>query len=124
MLIIDDEQDIIEVNSTMLERYGYKVFTATSGQEGIEILKKHVEKIDLAIIDVMLPDMTGPACAEKIYNVAPHCSVILSSGYHRNAEFNKTISRIGGTWLQKPYDSYTLLETVRDVLDKKQAGKR
>jgi len=124
LLIIDDEQDIIEVNSTMLERYGYKVFTATSGQEGIEILKKHVEKIDLAIIDVMLPDMTGPACAEKIYNVAPHCSVILSSGYHRNAEFNKTISRIGGTWLQKPYDSYTLLETVRDVLDKKQAGKR
>ncbi len=124
VLIIDDEQDIIEVNSTMLERYGYTVFTAMCAQEGIEILKQKGEKIDLVIIDVMLPDMTGPACAEKLNSVAPHCSIILSSGYRRNAEFNKSIGRLGGTWLQKPYDSVTLLETVRKVLDKKKAGKK
>jgi PAS domain S-box-containing protein len=123
ILIIDDELDIIEVNSIMLEKSGYTVYKASSARVGLEILKNNLEKISLVIIDVILPDLRGPVCAEKVHEIRPDLPIVLSSGYQKNADYAKVINQSGGTWLQKPYDSAILLQTVRKVLDKSKAAK-
>lgn len=59
VLLVDDEENIIEVTRKMLECMGYKVITATSGREAIEIFRKRSSGIDLCILDMIMPDLGG-----------------------------------------------------------------
>src|SRR5271157_502532 len=79
ILVIDDEEGIRDWLSFELGRQGYLVSSAQSGKEGIERIKK--ERFDIAIVDIMMPEMNGVAVLEQIKKIDSDIEVIISTGY-------------------------------------------
>jgi len=110
ILLVDDEDLVLGVGRTVLSASGYKVLTALSGEKAIEVLADHRGKIDLVIVDWVMPRFSGQQLMEHIRAEYPSIAVLCTSGY----------SHIPGTghtdFLQKPYTTQKLLERVKDRL--------
>ncbi len=112
ILLVDDEEMIRGVGQQILEIHGYSVLTAVDGREAIELYLRHQAGIDLVILDLTMPRMTGTEVLTRIRKINPHAKVILSSGYHRGEAYR------AAAFLPKPYRADTLMRIVREVLDK------
>ena len=77
---------ILDVTREMLEGLGYRVLVAQSGAEAMEIYRADHEKIDLVILDMIMPGMGGGEILDRMKAVHADCRVILSSGYSINGE--------------------------------------
>ena len=71
ILVVDDEEGLREVTSRILSRSGYRVLTAASGAEAIEIATSHPERIDLLLTDVIMAKMQGPTVAKEVTLLRP-----------------------------------------------------
>lgn len=78
ILCVDDSQEILEICQKMLGAAGYRVFTARTDEEALQLL--HTHPMDAAVIDCMIPEMRGPDLACKIKSVAPNVLVVMFSG--------------------------------------------
>jgi len=116
VLFVDDEQTIIEVMQDILEALGYRVLTANSGEEAVEIYDSMQEEIDLVILDVIMPGMGGMETFEAIKARNPDVKVILSSGYSVNHIAKEIMDRGCRAFIQKPFNIETISKKVRDVL--------
>jgi signal transduction histidine kinase/CheY-like chemotaxis protein len=115
VLMVDDEPDVREVTEIMLQRFGFTVLTARDGREGVEVFRKFAPEIDLVLLDLTMPGMSGEEAFAEIQRLKPDQPVVLISGY--NEEF--VASRLAGrpaTFLQKPFTDQELGETVRSLL--------
>ena len=117
ILIIDDEEVIIEVTREILEGLGYTIFAAGSGREAIDTYNKNKEKIDLVILDMIMPEMGGGETFDRLKEINPDIKVILSSGYALNGQANKIMERGIYAFIQKPFSVMSLSQRVREVLD-------
>ena len=81
ILCVDDSEEILLICQTVLEAEGYRVFTAASAADALEFLQVH--PVDAAVIDNMMPGMSGIALAQEIKRVASHARVILFSSLER-----------------------------------------
>jgi two-component system, cell cycle sensor histidine kinase and response regulator CckA len=81
IFLVDDEGMIIEVAEELLKWLGYKTMIAGSGKESIEVYEVHKERIDMVILDMIMPDMSGSEVYDKIKDINPKVKVLLSSGY-------------------------------------------
>ncbi|MBN1475877.1 PAS domain S-box protein [Candidatus Sumerlaeota bacterium] len=118
ILLVDDEPVILRLGSSVLERYGYTVLTALTGAEALQIQHDHPGRIDLIILDMIMPHMNGAELARRLREADPHCRLLLSSGYtmQRDAEeLVQTGGMIG--FLPKPYRMSQLIHHVRKALD-------
>ncbi|MFZ1982770.1 MAG: response regulator [Desulfatitalea sp.] len=116
ILIVDDELMITEVASEMLERIGYKVKVAMNGQEALEIYAVEGPKIDLVILDLIMPGMSGGKTFHLLQEMNPDIRVLLSSGYSLSDEASSILDRGCGGFIQKPYNINELSNKVREVL--------
>ena len=119
ILLVDDEAVILDVGKEILEVLGYKVFVAKSGHEAIKILNARNEEIDLVILDMIMPGMSGGETFDAIKSINSDIKVILSSGYSLDARRTKMLDRAYDGFIQKPYDLNTLSRKVKETLDKK-----
>jgi len=117
ILLVDDETTIINVNREMLERLGYEVLTATSGNEAVETYKEHQNNINLVILDMIMPGMSGRETFDTLRMVEPGIKVILASGYSISGAALQIMDRGCQSFLQKPFRMELLSRTIRDVLD-------
>ena len=118
ILFVDDEPTNIEAIKDLLETLGYKVHTAQSGQDAIELYREKVEHIDLVILDMVMPGMNGRETLKKLMEIDKNVIVLLSSGYSINGEA-KNILEIGCKgFIQKPFRIEELSHKIREVLDK------
>jgi two-component system cell cycle sensor histidine kinase/response regulator CckA len=117
ILLVEDEAMVRAVAERALTRQGYKVVTATNGEEGLEILESD-EAIDLVISDVVMPTMDGPAMARAARELKPDLPIIFMSGYAEE-QLRKSIDidRIG--FLPKPFSVQQICAAARDVLMEK-----
>ena len=99
-----------------LERAGYTVLLAGSGQEAIDLFKAGGEQVSLVLLDLSMPGLNGHETFLQLKRVCPAVKVLLSSGYN---EFEAT-RRFAGQglagFIQKPYTTGTLSETVNSIL--------
>jgi len=102
VLLVDDEEIAIKIGRRMLERLGYKVITAQSGAQALELIKRG-EQIDIVLLDMVMPEMSGGETFDRIREVAPDLKVVLSSGYSRDSQAEAIMSRGCLGFLQKPY---------------------
>ena len=116
ILLVDDEPMIIEVGSEILSILGYDVLTAASGQEAIEKYKDNQDRIDLLIIDMIMPQMSGGELFNRLKEINPTVSVMLSSGYSLDGEAQKILERGCNGFLQKPFSVSQLSEKIRAIL--------
>ena len=116
ILLVDDEAIIITVGSQMLRRLGYNVLTATNGKQALEVYKDHSTRVDLVILDVIMPDIGGGETFEMLKTVNPAVKVLLSSGYSIDGKASLILKRGCKGFLQKPFDLQTLSNKIKKIL--------
>lgn len=117
ILLVDDEEMIRDLGRQILTMQGYKVLTAADGPQAVTMYLAGRETIDLVILDLTMPHMSGLDVLERIRKINPLAKIVLSSG-HRNDEAHGP-ERFSGVsaFLPKPYRVDLMIGIVRDVLD-------
>ncbi len=116
ILIVDDEELVAEVGCAMLKRLGYNVLVANSGKEGVEIFQKEKNSIDLVILDMIMPEMSGTEAFDKIKEIDPGARVLLASGYSLNGHSNIILQNGCNGFIQKPFNIAELSGKIKDIL--------
>jgi len=119
ILLVDDEAVIINTGEKLLKALGYNVFATMSGKKAIEIYRKNREKIDMVILDMIMPNMNGGKTYDNLKKVNPGIKVLLSSGYNINGQAREILKRGCNGFIQKPFDIRQMSKKVREVLDEK-----
>ena len=119
ILVIDDEEVIREVAGEILGSYGYQVQLAADGEEGIRIYEKQQPRIELVILDMVMPRQGGRETLLKLKKIDPAVKVLFSTGYSQNEKVTEIIDLGVSGFIQKPYQVKSLLTSVRKILDGK-----
>jgi two-component system, cell cycle sensor histidine kinase and response regulator CckA len=116
ILLVEDEGSVRDLACRILEKRGYRVLTAGSGDEALELVASLREPIDLVVSDVVMPRLSGPAMVERLRDRLPALPVVFISGYTDDAVMRH--GPLGGThFLQKPFAPDQLARAVRAALD-------
>ncbi len=124
LLLVDDEAMILEVGQALLEKLGYQVLTADSGHKALEIIRNKGDKIDLVVLDLIMPGMEGGQVFDHVREILPQIPVMLSSGYAISGQANKIMKRGCNGFIQKPFNISTLSKKVREILDAAENSKQ
>jgi two-component system cell cycle sensor histidine kinase/response regulator CckA len=108
---------VIDVGKEMLEKLGYDVLTAKSGKDAVAIFSKESERIDLIILDMIMPGMDGSQTFDQLRDIESSIPVLLSSGYSLNGQANKIMQKGCNGFLQKPFLITQLSEKITQILD-------
>ena len=119
VLFVDDEDIIIEIAVELLAHIGYQVLKAGSGKEAIAIYEANKEEIDIIILDMIMPNMSGSDTYDALKQINPRVKVILSSGYSINGHATDILNRGCDGFIQKPFKMKELSEKLRGILDRK-----
>jgi len=119
ILLIDDEEMIIKVGEELLQELGYEVLSARSGQEAIELYQKNADKIDLVIMDMIMPGMGGGETFDRLKRINRDIKVLLSSGYSINGQASKILERGCDGFIQKPFNLIQLSDKIQGIIVKK-----
>jgi two-component system cell cycle sensor histidine kinase/response regulator CckA len=119
ILFVEDESSIRQVILYTFGLRGYKVFTAQDGISAIQLYEEHKQEIDLVITDLGLPGMTGIDVFKKLKGLNPEVKIIITSGFLEQDIMNILLVAGAKAFIQKPYQPISVLQTVREVLDKK-----
>ena len=115
ILLAEDETEVRAFNKRMLEEYGYKVIEAIDGDDAIGKFKLHKDKIQLVLLDVIMPNRSGNEVYRAIKAIAPDIKVLFTSGYP--AQHIQGIIAEGSPFILKPVSPTKLLKKIREVLD-------
>ncbi|WP_456370943.1 hybrid sensor histidine kinase/response regulator, partial [Thermodesulfatator atlanticus] len=115
VLIVDDEDEVRELTRVVLEEHGYCVFEAKDGQEALTILQTKNGKIDLVLLDLIMPGVDGKETFYSLKEIAPRVKVILLSGYVADKSVQKLLSEGADAFLSKPYRIQDLLILIHQV---------
>jgi len=121
ILLVEDEAPLLEVTQRMLEKRGYKVVSASTPGQAIQLAREHVGNIDLLITDVVMPEMNGRDLAKNILALYPRTKRLFMSGYTADVIAHQGVLDEGVSFIQKPFSAKDLAATVRRVLDIEQA---
>jgi CheY-like chemotaxis protein len=116
ILLVDDEKMVMEVNKELLASMGYKVYAAGSGQEGIAVYMEKKDTIDLIILDMIMPGISGSDTFDRLRKINPKVKVLLSSGYSLTGQAQEIMNRGCNGFLQKPFLLEELSQKVREML--------
>ncbi len=117
VLVVDDEAELCDLGQRFLERFGYRVATAGSGEEALEIYRQEAVGIDLVILDVNMPGMGGYKCLQALLQIDPHVKIIMASGYSPDHCERDLLALGAHAFIAKPYQLGALLVTVRATID-------
>lgn len=117
ILLVDDEEMIIEVNQEILKTLGYKTMIARSGKEAIEIYQNNKEMINMVIMDMIIPGVSGKEFYDNLKKIDPEIKVLLSSGYSISGQAAEILERGCNGFIQKPFKIRELSAKIREVLD-------
>ena len=117
ILLVEDEARVRKLIVDVLTARGYNVIEATRGEEALRFCKAHSGDIDMALVDVVMPGISGPELVRQMTPIRPELRVLYISGYTDEAVVHHGIPESGGAFLQKPFLPESLARKVREVLD-------
>jgi len=116
ILVVDDEDSIREITKAMLENHGYQVTTANDGAEALAVYAKQQSQIKLVIMDMMMPILGGPQTIQGLRRIDPKVRIIAVSGLTSDGKTAAVSNGDVAAFLQKPYSSDMLLQTIAAAL--------
>ncbi len=119
ILLIEDEDVVVEVTRSILEKLGYRVLVAKTGKEAIHISEAFRGQIDLALLDIKLPDIDGRGLYTLIMKVRPDLKVIVCSGYSIDGPIREILSAGAQDFIQKPFSIAAISKKLKEVLESK-----
>jgi PAS domain S-box-containing protein len=118
ILFVDDEEMVLNVGADVLKELGYTVLEAKSGREATVIYKDHRDKIDMVIMDMVMPGMGGGEAYDRMKEINPNVKVLLSSGYSIDGEATEILKRGCDGFIQKPFGPKELSGRIKEILVK------
>ncbi len=119
VLIVDDEEVVLEVGTKLLEKLGYSVLEAESGRKALELYKDNRDRIDIVVLDMVMPDVGGGEAYDKMKEINPDVKVLLSSGYSiEDAGAKEMLDRGCDGFIQKPFSMEQLSQSIQQILGK------
>ena len=119
ILLVDDEQAIRGFAQQALMKFGYRILTASTGEEALEVYQSKSNEIDLVITDIGMPGMGGHKALKELLKINPAVKIIIASGYSINGQVKKSMKAGARGYVGKPYQLADLLNTVREVLNER-----
>jgi PAS domain S-box-containing protein len=117
ILIVEDENDLLVLTQEVLQQYQYRVLTASSGVEALQVWDEHNGQIDLLLTDIIMPGgITGDELAAELKRRKPGLKTIYASGY-TSAFVGRNFGQNEITFLAKPYQPHQVAQLIRDTLD-------
>jgi PAS domain S-box-containing protein len=117
ILLVEDEEAVRGLTSRILQKQGYRVIAAQHGREAMDIATKEEGHIDLVLTDIVMPGMNGRGLVERLAGIRPRIKSLYMSGYTDDDIIRRGFIEPSKSFLQKPFTSEALLQTVRKVLD-------
>ena len=119
LLLVDDEEMVLESGEHMLKHLGYEVLLANDGQEALELYKKNQDKIDLVLLDMVMPVMGGGEAFDRMKEINTNVKVLLSSGYSIEGEAKEILNRGCDAFIQKPFKLEHFSQKIKKLLGNK-----
>jgi CheY-like chemotaxis protein/two-component sensor histidine kinase len=117
ILIADDDQHVRSLTRELIEHFGYTVIEAVDGADAVRQFDKNRGKIDLLVLDVIMPKKNGREVLDEIRLQQPNVKAIFLSGYSADIVSDKGSSGAGADLLLKPVIPHLLMQRIREVLD-------
>ena len=117
ILIAEDDPGIRNFTREILQRYGYTIIEAIDGEEAVSTFMENRSRIDLIILDVVMPKKNGKEVYDEIVKTSPDMKFLFTSGYTGDVILEKGIRDDAIDFISKPLLSNELLKKIRDVLD-------
>jgi two-component system cell cycle sensor histidine kinase/response regulator CckA len=116
VLIIDDEKAVAEAAQAILEYLGYATTIRLSGLEAVAFCQNSKHHVDLVLLDMVMPDMSGAECFAELRRIRPESKILLCTGYDRNHAVQELMNQGVVGFIQKPYDLDELAQVCADAL--------
>ena len=118
MLVAEDDEALRRLSKSVLKIFGYTVITAADGEDAINKFRDNSDKIQLLILDLIMPRKSGKEAYEEILKIRPDVEVLFLSGYPADVISQKGTFEKGVKFMYKPVLPADLLKKVREILDK------
>lgn len=115
ILLIDDEELIRISGKAILQEMGYTVLLAENGKEGVEQFHKHMDEIDLVIMDMIMPVMNGREAFQKIRKLQTEVPIIISSGFSKDEDLKQLSNYDKKAFLRKPFRRFELYNKLKSL---------
>ncbi len=119
ILVVDDNDQVRSFEEETLKKVGYGVITAADGRQAYEIYRTQRDRIDLVVMDIVMPGMDGEQCLKAIMEFHPGAKIVVCSGLINEEKPARLLKAGAKAHLQKPINRNTFLKTIREVLDLK-----
>lgn len=116
VLVVDDDEIVRAVTTTMLERLGYRTITAEDGRQAVDLFQERSRDIDLVLLDMTMPVMDGVETLRALRAVRPGVPVLLSSGHAEGEVRTRLVDELPSGFIEKPYRPAELAQRVRQAL--------
>lgn len=117
ILLVDDEERILTVGREICKALGYSVITADSGKEALKIYKKRKDKINLVILDMIMPNMNGLETFLELKKINPDVKVLLSTGYSIDEKAQEMLKQGCKGYILKPYSVIDFSHKLREIIE-------
>ena len=118
IVVVDDQAVVLEFCRTTLERAGFTVFTASNGEQALSLFEPNRSPINLALIDVVMPGMSGVELAKRLERLNTAVRIVLMSG-HSPDEVKRVVGESASQYrsMWKPFEARTLVRMIKNALD-------
>ena len=119
ILVVEDDAAVRQTANRILTKAGYTVLDAIDGVQALELFDRDRAKIDVVLLDIMMPRMGGIECLKELKQRDPNIKVVIASGYSPKLSRNQAIEEGAKEFIAKPYETTDILRILRKVLDRK-----
>jgi signal transduction histidine kinase/FixJ family two-component response regulator len=117
ILVVDDEWVVLKLARRLLKHLGYRVFIAKTGKNALKIFNACITRIDLVLLDIIMPELSGEEVYQRMKDKKPDVKVLLSSGYSIDWQARQMIKNGCLGFIQKPFTIKQLSSQIRRILD-------
>jgi two-component system cell cycle sensor histidine kinase/response regulator CckA len=118
VLLLEDEEAVRLLVQQFLQRQGYRVLVAASGEQALRLAAEHTGPIHLLVTDVVMPRLSGGEVARQVAQVRPGIGVLSISGYTSHPVLQEPLALANAAALAKPFTLGVLARKVREILDR------
>jgi CheY-like chemotaxis protein len=116
ILIVDDESMVLEIGTEMVSKMGYRTLAAQNGEEAVALFREQASEIDLVILDLIMPGVSGVDTYDRLKAVNPEVKVLVASGYSIDSQARALMDKGCNGFIQKPYSLETLSKKIDALL--------
>lgn len=116
ILLVDDESVIREAFGVLIEGKGYEVLTAVDGKDALEVFRQEKDNIDLVVLDIIMPNLSGPATFDELLKIKPDVKVLISTGYNSEYDIQEMLDKGARSYILKPYRIDALIDKISEIL--------